>query len=116
MGEGAAHYSQEFREISHEPGQCTTCGLCDVSCPVLLSKRTDEFVGPMRLVANGMRGGALLFAAESSLELMASDTCKDCDLCELSCPEKIPIRRLAKHYLEQIEEIRSYSDKVGANP
>lgn len=105
--EGAAAYPADLRRISHEPSQCTTCGLCDVSCPIVREKMPSDFIGPMRLVVSGMRGGTLLFAAETSIRIMASDACAECRLCEAACPEKIPMQALARCYLTQINEVRS---------
>jgi succinate dehydrogenase/fumarate reductase-like Fe-S protein len=92
--------------IAHQAGQCTTCGACEAVCP-LLAERSLGFVGPMRVVVSGMRGGTLSFAADESLRIMAGDDCRNCGLCETSCPEKIPMTKLAGYYLAQIEEVRA---------
>jgi|GEM_PF-3687246 len=63
----------------------------------------------MRLVVSGMRGGTLSFAIEESLKVMAGSDCRECALCETSCPERIPMRKLAINYLEQIDEVRGAS-------
>jgi len=101
--EGASRYSEAFREIAFKAGQCTTCGACDAICP----KLGLEFIGPMRLVVSGMRGGTLSFAMEESLKVMASADCRSCGLCESTCPEKIPMRKLSEQYLAQIQEVRA---------
>jgi succinate dehydrogenase/fumarate reductase-like Fe-S protein len=104
VAEGASRYSETFRKIAFKAGQCTTCGMCDALCPKLGSA---AFVGPMRLVASGMRGGTLSFAIEESLKIMTSADCLGCGLCESTCPEKIPMRKLSEQYLAQIEEVRA---------
>jgi succinate dehydrogenase/fumarate reductase-like Fe-S protein len=105
VGEGASRYTPSFRQIAHKAGHCTTCGACDAVCPLLASPL--GFVGPMRLVVSGMRGGTVSFAVEKSLKIMASADCRDCALCERSCPEKIPMQKLAGYYLAQIDEVRA---------
>ena len=107
VAEGAARYFRDLREISHFPSQCTTCGLCDFVCPIVNEKKITDFIGPMRLVSSAMRGGTLLFAAVPSLSVLACDACQECGRCESVCPEQIPMRELARCYLQQIDEVNS---------
>lgn len=102
VAEGAPRYFESLRAIAHEPGQCTACGLCEAVCPI----RHEGFIGPMRLVLNGMQGGNALLAKESSFRVMASDECTACGKCEAACPEGIQMRQLSHAYLLQIEEIK----------
>jgi succinate dehydrogenase/fumarate reductase-like Fe-S protein len=104
--EGLPGYTPGFRLIAHEPSRCTTCGMCDVVCPIL--KAGDAFIGPMRLVVSGMRGGPTLFAVEDELRVMAEKSCADCRKCEAACPEHIPIVLLAQEFAKQLDEVRLF--------
>lgn len=66
--EGYLPVSPELRAMAHEPGRCTTCGLCDVACPQALS--------PMRMLLSGKN---------------LKSCCLSCKICETACPENIPI-------------------------
>lgn len=73
--EGYLPVSPELRAIAHEPGRCTTCGLCDAACP--------ENFSPMRMLLSP--------ASFLPAEALAKAGCLACKACETACPEKIPI-------------------------
>ncbi|MEI6806764.1 MAG: hypothetical protein WCK49_09715 [Myxococcaceae bacterium] len=68
FSEGHLPVSLELRAMAHEPGRCTTCGICDTACPEALS--------PMRMLL--------------TLKNLTPN-CLSCKICETACPEQIPI-------------------------
>lgn len=114
VAEGFPSYSSSFRAIAHKPSRCTTCGMCEIVCPILKTKEHPDFIGPMRMVVSGMRGGPTLFDVESSLKVLASPDCILCNACERACPEQIPILSLAQGFLDQIHEVRLLKSPRGA--
>ena len=103
--EGLPHYSVSHRQIAHEPGRCTTCGLCDAACPVLRKGINGAFLGPMRLVVSAMRGGPLSQFAMKDFTFFTSEDCLTCRICEKACPEEIPILKLADEFAKQWQQV-----------
>ena len=74
--------------------RCTNCGLCGAVCP-LETEPIDEISLPAnRLVAADWRDlTAHRLIQKSAFSLTQ---CASCGECEAVCPERIPIRKLAK--------------------
>lgn len=104
--EGLPSFTKAHRDIGHKASKCTTCGLCDARCPKYANNEIAGFIGPMRMVASGFRGGTNLLDIESQIEVMLEEGCQDCKLCEVACPEQIPIIELSEHFSQQIQEIK----------
>lgn len=105
LEDGLARYSQGHRDIAEMPGKCTGCSQCDAVCPILASGENRAFLGPMRFVASGLRGGPLVEDIASTVDTILSEACLSCNACERACPEGIPILELARFTQDQIVEI-----------
>lgn len=105
LEEGLARYSVKHRKLAPKAGNCTGCAQCDAACPILASGETKSFLGPMRFVASGLRGGPLVEDIASSVDVLMSESCLSCNACERACPEDIPILELARFTQDQIVEI-----------
>jgi ferredoxin len=108
--EGLPPSSGDFRLLAHEPGRCTACNACDQVCPILLGKVTPEakraFLGPMTFVLSGTRAAPHLADIEDTLVMLNGPVCDQCRLCDATCPERIPIAKLAQVFSEQQRVIR----------
>ena len=91
VSEGLFAYTPQLRAIAYKASHCTTCGACDAVCPLIKT----NFIGPMRLVVSGMRGGSSMAALKNDFAMMAGTDCVSCQACEKACPEEIPIFALA---------------------
>ncbi|MEI6790945.1 MAG: 4Fe-4S dicluster domain-containing protein [Myxococcaceae bacterium] len=80
--EGYLPCSADLRAIAHEPGRCTTCGLCDAACP--------ESLSPMRMLLKPKSTIGDL-TPNPSPATGEGKFCLSCRACETACPEKIPI-------------------------
>ncbi len=111
LPDGLPSYSPELRAIAHEPGRCTTCGMCDAACPEISPFEKGGprgiFLGPMRLVISGMRGGPILPDVADSLAFVANTACQGCQACERACPEQIPIVSLAQQFHTQLKQLQT---------
>lgn len=107
--EGLPAYQGPLRQIAHEASRCTTCGLCDAACPQ--TGAPDRFLGPMRMVVRGMRGGPTLIDVEKDLRFMAAPSCAACQKCDSACPEHIPMVRLAQEFAKQLDEVNALGIK-----
>jgi formate hydrogenlyase subunit 6/NADH:ubiquinone oxidoreductase subunit I len=100
VGEGLPPSTAAFRTLAHEPGRCTSCGQCDVICPILrgtLDAGADAhaFLGPMAFVLSGTRAAPHLDDVAATLRVLNGPACGGCRACDATCPERIPIAALA---------------------
>jgi formate hydrogenlyase subunit 6/NADH:ubiquinone oxidoreductase subunit I len=109
--EGLPMYSVSFRQIAHQPGLCTACGLCDAVCPVLHSNKSVPFLGPMRLVLGAMRGGPTVRYALADLSFWGTESCASCRECEKVCPEEISIIKLSDEFTKQWQQVSARCEK-----
>ncbi len=103
--EGLPQYSILHRQIAHEPGRCTACGLCDASCPILRTGTNGAFLGPMRLVIGAMRGGPILQYVMADFAFFNNESCATCRECQKACPEEISILKLADEFAKQWQQV-----------
>lgn len=104
--EGLPPAQKSWRDLAHEPGRCTGCGVCDESCPILMGEVDDSsletFEGPMALVVSAARAAPHLEDARADLQVLGSEVCASCRACDRRCPERIPISTLAEELLNQL--------------
>jgi formate hydrogenlyase subunit 6/NADH:ubiquinone oxidoreductase subunit I len=115
VAEGLPPSTPAFRLLAHEPGRCTTCGMCDAVCPLLrpalaaaagkapalAAATARDFLGPMGFVVAGARAAPHLNDLQETLAVLNGALCAGCRACDEACPERIPIARLAAVYEEQ---------------
>lgn len=108
VAEGLPPTSAAFRLLAHEPGRCTSCGMCDEVCPILRGTLEAEqrpsqgaFLGPMTFVQAGARAAPHLEDIKDTLATLNAGACTTCRLCDATCPERIPIAKLAVVFEEQ---------------
>lgn len=105
VAEGLPPSSGDFRLLAHEAGRCTSCGACDLVCPILLGKSPPDlradFLGPMTFVVSGTRAAPHLGDIEASLRTLTGTYCDSCRACDATCPERIPIAKLAHVFADQ---------------
>lgn len=108
VAEGLPPTAPAFRLIAHEPGRCTACGACDEVCPILRgtlaapqSASQGAFLGPMTFVLSGARAAPQLDDVKDTLATLNGAPCATCRLCDATCPERIPIAKLALVLEEQ---------------
>ena len=110
--EGLPPASEAMRELSAEPGRCTLCGVCDDVCPLVGKLSPAEFIGPMAFVASGARAAPHFADVESTLRTLLGPTCSSCRACDIACPERIPVTRLAEVLLGQLATIESAKQRL----
>ena len=102
--EGLPPSTADFRLLAHEPGRCTSCGMCDQVCPMLhgeLVADDPQFLGPMTFVLAGGRQAPALDDIKLTLQTLNGGACAGCRKCDATCPERIPIAKLAAVYEDQ---------------
>lgn len=109
--EGLPPASEAFRKSAHFFGQCTGCGACDETCPLMREMSRTDFVGPMSLILSGARSAPDLDSVESSLRLMVGPQCQECQRCDAVCPEEIPLLHLAELLLKQLHSTEEARQK-----
>jgi ferredoxin len=88
----------EHRALATSPGRCTGCGACDERCPILAGTTpvaADDFGGPQAFVVAGARSSTNLDDIGFALDTLVGPVCTACRACDATCPELIPITRLA---------------------
>ena len=103
--EGLPPIAPSSISIAHYSGQCTVCGECDYVCPLMNTQPRHVFIGPMAMVISGSRASPHFDDLRSSLEMMGSSVCTDCNACSQSCPEGIPILDLSSGMRSQLQVI-----------
>ena len=104
VNEGLPPSSPAFRLLAHEPGRCTACNACDEVCPILrgaVEVADKQFLGPMTFVLSAARAAPQLDDVEATLATLNGPVCEGCRLCDATCPERIPIAKLAVVLEEQ---------------
>lgn len=108
VAEGLPPTTAAFRLLAHQPGRCTSCGLCDEVCPILngslaapQSPSQGAFLGPMTFVLAGVRAAPALDDIKDTLMTLNGPVCGGCRRCDATCPERIPIQQLAGVMEEQ---------------
>ncbi len=109
VADGLPAFTPAHRAIAHEPGHCTSCGMCEAVCPLLAFN--PNFLGPMRFILSGARGGPILPDIRDTLRVLTAPDCQSCQKCERACPEQISILQLAKEFTGQLIEVESFSKR-----
>jgi formate hydrogenlyase subunit 6/NADH:ubiquinone oxidoreductase subunit I len=102
--EGLPPSTPDFRLLAHEPGRCTSCRMCDEVCPILLGDvacEDPQFLGPMTFILAATRQAPHLDDVKLTLAALNGPVCSACRKCDATCPERIPIAKLAVVYEEQ---------------
>lgn len=103
--EGLPPATERLRAVAFWPGRCTSCAECDPVCPLLVDDAHALFPGPMQLVLSASRAAPHYADVREAIELLGSETCTECQRCEVACPEDIPILEVAAVMAEQLAVI-----------
>ncbi|MBN1945379.1 MAG: 4Fe-4S dicluster domain-containing protein [Bradymonadales bacterium] len=104
---GVARFLENYREDHLFPFEvsdrellplwqrCTACGLCEAVCPLKEGSPIEQGRLSYLVLASSLwRDTSIRRWAAKDAEILAS--CSDCDRCEQICPERIPLRALAR--------------------
>jgi formate hydrogenlyase subunit 6/NADH:ubiquinone oxidoreductase subunit I len=88
--------SAEDRAVLAAWQRCTACGLCQAACPSLIgtAERPNQWLDINSLIQCQWRDPTAVALVREKARALAE--CKSCQACEDACPERIPLRALAR--------------------